>query len=341
MGNDTTDLGWHDESKRSQDSPANIYELNCQWTLRQHGAFKVTWTVSRRHDCFALRRQVPILKARNAPRKKQGIQSKGFCQLSMAGRGLQPAFGVADKTVMDLRHWRVLVGRNVTESIQTESVLFCASVDASLLGRSRRLGTLQSYATDQTLRCVKAMEDTSLFGYLDELFGYAMVLARNPTEAADLVQETFVRALKAKESLRYGSNVKSWMFTILRNIWLNQLRHKRRAPQVVELEAYQSTADTAIKTSKDPYAQYVSEMEQKEVRNAIQQLPAQFREIIILREYEELSYQEIAALLECPAGTVMSRLSRARSRLRVLLSENEQSFQQNESRKFKGSSPEL
>jgi RNA polymerase sigma-70 factor (ECF subfamily) len=171
------------------------------------------------------------------------------------------------------------------------------------------------------------MQETTLSDYIDGLFGYAMVLTRNPSEAADLVQETYVRALKAKESLRPSSNVKSWMFTILRNIWLNQLRHKRSAPQIVELDAHEGIADVAIETSKDPHAQYVSEVEQKEVRNAIQQLPAEFREIIILREYEELSYQEIAAMLECPAGTVMSRLARARSKLRVLLSGNAQFFQ--------------
>ncbi len=164
------------------------------------------------------------------------------------------------------------------------------------------------------------MQETTLSGYIDGLFGYAMVLTRNPADAADLVQETYVRALKAKESLGPGSNVKSWLFTILRNIWLNQLRHERTAPQLVELEAHEGIADVAIETSKDPHAQYVSKIEQETVRNAIQQLPAEFREIIVLREYEELSYQEIAAMLECPAGTVMSRLARARSKLRVLLS---------------------
>jgi RNA polymerase sigma-70 factor, ECF subfamily len=164
------------------------------------------------------------------------------------------------------------------------------------------------------------MDDMSLFGYIDGLFGYAMVLARNPGEAADLVQETYICALKANESLRHSSNGKSWMFTILRNIWLNQVCHKGSAPQIVELMADEGTADTAINTSKDLHAQYISKIEQKEVRNAIQQLPAQFREIIVLREYEELSYEEIAAMLECPAGTVMSRLAGARSRLRVLLS---------------------
>jgi RNA polymerase sigma-70 factor, ECF subfamily len=170
------------------------------------------------------------------------------------------------------------------------------------------------------------MHDMTLSRYIDGLFGYALVLTRNPAEAADLVQETYVRALKAKERLRPSSNVKSWMFTILRNIWLNQLRHKRSAPQIVELEAYEGIEDVAIETSKDPHAQYASKMEQEKVRNAIQQLPTEFREIIVLREYEELSYQEIAAMLECPAGTVMSRLAGARSKLRVLLSGNEQSF---------------
>jgi RNA polymerase sigma-70 factor (ECF subfamily) len=114
------------------------------------------------------------------------------------------------------------------------------------------------------------MQETILSGYIDGLFGYAMVLTRNPVEAADLVQETYVRALKAKQSLRPSSNVKSWLFTILRNIWLNQLRHARTAPQIVELEAHESIADVAIETSKDPHAQYVSKMEQEKVRNAIQ-----------------------------------------------------------------------
>jgi len=191
---------------------------------------------------------------------------------------------------------------------------------------------------ESKLEVCAEMQDTTLSCYIDGLFGYAMVLTRNPAEAADLVQETYVRALKAKESLRPSSNVKSWLFTILRNIWLNQLRHERTAPQIVELEADESIANKLTETAKDPHGQYVSKMEQEKVRNAIQQLPAEFREIIILREYEELSYQEIATVLDCPAGTVMSRLARARSKLRVLLSVNDQSFQRNKNRKAKGRS---
>ena len=156
--------------------------------------------------------------------------------------------------------------------------------------------------------------------YVDSLYSYALVLSRDRTEAEDLVQETCLRAIRAMGSLRPDSNAKSWLFTILRNIWFNQLRQWRAAPEVVELDLDGDGANRAADTRKDPYATYVSNIEQEQVRTAIQQLPVEFREVIILREYEDLSYQEIATVLECPAGTVMSRLARARSRLRDLLS---------------------
>ena len=155
--------------------------------------------------------------------------------------------------------------------------------------------------------------------HLDALYSYAMVLSRNPTEAEDLVQETCARAIRATGSLREDSNVKSWLFTILRNIWLNQLRQQRTAPKFAELDVDESIADVAIDTAEDPLTSYMNKVERERVRQTIQQLPAHFREVILLREYEELSYEEIASLLNCPAGTVMSRLARARSRLRELL----------------------
>ena len=166
----------------------------------------------------------------------------------------------------------------------------------------------------------RTMEDTTLPSYMDGLYAYSMVLSRNPAMAADLVQETYLRALKAKESLRPDSNVKSWLFTILRNIWLNQLRHERAGPKIAELDSDENLADVSIATSEDPHDLYVRNLQREQVRTAIQKLPIEFREIIILREYEELSYSEIANVLQCPMGTVMSRLARARSRLGDLLS---------------------
>jgi RNA polymerase sigma-70 factor (ECF subfamily) len=156
--------------------------------------------------------------------------------------------------------------------------------------------------------------------YLDALYSYAVMLSRNRTEAEDLVQETCLRALRATQRLRPDSNVKSWLFTILRNVWFNRLRQWGRVPKIVELEPDGIGQIGAADSAKDPHATYVSNIEQEQVRNAIQQLSVGHREIIILREYEELSYREIATVLGCPLGTVMSRLSKARSNLRGLLS---------------------
>ncbi|MBB6146428.1 RNA polymerase sigma-70 factor (ECF subfamily) [Silvibacterium bohemicum] len=164
------------------------------------------------------------------------------------------------------------------------------------------------------------MYDTAFMQHLSGLYGYAMALTRNDSEAQDLVQETCLRALPKLGSLRADSNLKSWLFTILRNIWLNQLRQKRSASNFAELDTDESIADLVQEPSQNPHDSYVGKMEREWVRQAIERLPVASREIILLREYEELSYQEIADVLECPPGTVMSRLARARSKLRSLLS---------------------
>jgi RNA polymerase sigma-70 factor (ECF subfamily) len=163
--------------------------------------------------------------------------------------------------------------------------------------------------------------DATGIEYLDGLYSYALVLTRNHVEAEDLVQETYVRAIQAMGRLRAGSNMKGWLFTILRNIWFNQLRKWRNSPQMVEMEVGDDIANSIVEPSKDSHDLYVSKMETEQVRAAIQELPVEFREIILLREYEDLSYLEIASVLDCPVGTVMSRLGRARAKLRALLSD--------------------
>jgi RNA polymerase sigma-70 factor (ECF subfamily) len=155
--------------------------------------------------------------------------------------------------------------------------------------------------------------------YIDQvnrLYGYAMILTRNHAEAEDLVQETYLRAMQAMDKLRSESNLKGWLFTILRNLWLNQYRKLRTRPQLVAIDA---GSDVIAEHSKDSYDLYVSRMEAEQVRTAIHKLPVEFREVIVLREYEELAYREIAHILDCPIGTVMSRLGRARARLRSSL----------------------
>src|ERR1700726_1733515 len=157
--------------------------------------------------------------------------------------------------------------------------------------------------------------------FMNGLYGYAMVLTHNHAEAEDLVQETYVRAIPAMGRLRPDSNVKAWLFKILRNIWFNQLRKRRSEPQIVQTDEEGASLDNLVNPGQNSYEIYASELERRRVRAAIQELPMESREIILLREFEELSYQEIASLLGCPQGTVMSRLARARSMLRVLLAD--------------------
>jgi RNA polymerase sigma-70 factor (ECF subfamily) len=161
--------------------------------------------------------------------------------------------------------------------------------------------------------------DATGLEYLDSLYGYAMVLTRNRAEAEDLVQEAYVRAMPAMNRLRSESNVKGWLFKILRNAWLNHLRKRRTAPEIALSDVEDGSLGDIAEPSKDSYHALVSKLERAQVRAAIQALPPKFREIILLREFEELSYDEIAGLLHCPVGTVMSRLARARSKLRGLL----------------------
>lgn len=162
-----------------------------------------------------------------------------------------------------------------------------------------------------------------LYKALDELFdglySYAIALSRNREDAEDLVQETCMRAIRSAQTIHAEGNLKSWLFIILRNVWLNQLRRRRAAPPLAEFDEDVSLSEIAIEVGKDPHTLFESKSERERVRKAIQQLPAGPREMIVLREYEGISYRDIATILNCPIGTVMSRLQRARSKLRSLL----------------------
>jgi RNA polymerase sigma-70 factor (ECF subfamily) len=157
--------------------------------------------------------------------------------------------------------------------------------------------------------------------YLDALYGYAMILTRNQAEADDLVQETYLRAVPAFGRLLPDSNLKGWMFAIMRNAWLNQVRRSRNSPHFVELDAEEDYSHWVGRIPNDPYALFLKKRECEEVQAAVEGLPRAFREIIVLREIEGFSYQQIADILGCPAGTVMSRLGRAREKLRSVLVE--------------------
>ena len=151
--------------------------------------------------------------------------------------------------------------------------------------------------------------------HIDALYGYALVLTRNMTEAEDLVQDTYLRAASASHRPE-GCNLKSWMFVIMRNAWLNQIRHRNSGPKFVDLETGGPTVD---EVHENPHVVYLRKLEREQVQQAIESLPDAYREIVVLRDIEGFTYQEIATVLDCPAGTVMSRLGRARGKLRKIL----------------------
>ena len=154
--------------------------------------------------------------------------------------------------------------------------------------------------------------------HIDALYGYALALTHNITEAEDLVQDTYLRAASAAHRPDVHSNLKGWMFVIMRNAWLNELRHQKNGPKFVDLE---TTGPPPVdQLQETPHVVYLRKLEREQVQQAIESLPDAYREIIVLRDIEGFTYQEIAMVLNCPAGTVMSRLGRARGKLRKVLS---------------------
>jgi len=175
----------------------------------------------------------------------------------------------------------------------------------------------------------------SLLEHLDGLYSYAMSLARNESQAEDLVQETYLRATRAFGRLRPHSHIKSWLFTIMRHVFLNQIRHQYAGPLIVQIDDQACMAlDVADKDAVDPLDWYLTKQRQRDVRSAVESLPDTFREVIVLREFRALSYERIAKILECPVGTVMSRLGRARDKLRKVLQHWDHNQDQTQIRRY-------
>src|SRR5947207_463117 len=159
---------------------------------------------------------------------------------------------------------------------------------------------------------------------LDTLYGFAMVLTKDSSVAADLVQETYVHALQSWEQFTPGTQLKSWLFAILRNIWINQYRREKRRSKIISIESDNDDLSYSRSFSdKDnsPEFTLLRALRIEQVCAAVESLPGAYREVVVLRDIEGFSYSEIASILRCAEGTVMSRLSRARQKLRGLLAQ--------------------
>lgn len=148
---------------------------------------------------------------------------------------------------------------------------------------------------------------------LEQLYNFAHWLTQDRTEAEDLVQETFAKALRGFSSFRPGTNFRAWIYRILRNSFLSS----RTGLKMVMLD--EEGTDELPAENASPETVLIERANREVVQKALEELPVQFREILLLCEVEEMSYQEISETLAIPMGTVMSRLYRARKALRAAL----------------------
>jgi RNA polymerase sigma-70 factor (ECF subfamily) len=153
--------------------------------------------------------------------------------------------------------------------------------------------------------------------HLDAAYNYARWLTRNDSDAEDVVQDACVRAMRFFSSLR-GDDARGWLFAIVRNTWYSRVSRKK---EVVDPGPSALTGEERPDDALDPEERLLQKYAVARVRRALDGLPADAREVIVLRELEGLSYKEIAAVVNVPIGTVMSRLARARDRLTAVLTE--------------------
>jgi RNA polymerase sigma-70 factor (ECF subfamily) len=169
--------------------------------------------------------------------------------------------------------------------------------------------------------------EVELLGHLDTLYGVSCRMTKSTTEAEDLVQDTVVKAMRARDQFQPGTNLKAWLLRILTNTFINRYRRGGLERTVLDGPDVDSLTDgwigaTTMRAMRDPETQALTPLIEAEVQRALDELPEEFRLAVVLSDIEELSYKEIAEAMGCPIGTVMSRLHRGRKLLQKSLREH-------------------
>ncbi|MEO5535436.1 MAG: sigma-70 family RNA polymerase sigma factor [Pseudolysinimonas sp.] len=163
--------------------------------------------------------------------------------------------------------------------------------------------------------------------FMDQLYGAAIRMTRNPADAGDLVQETYAKAYAAFGSFEQGTNLKAWLYRILTNTFINTYRKNQRGPYqgtIDDLEDWQlggAESLTQGRSTRSAEAEAIDHLPDSDVKAALQSIPEDFRLAVYFADVEGFSYQEIADIMKTPVGTVMSRLHRGRRLLRDLLAD--------------------
>lgn len=160
--------------------------------------------------------------------------------------------------------------------------------------------------------------------HMDFLYNYALRMTYNAADAEDLVQETFMKAFRFWDSYEKGTNIRAWLFRIMKNAYINRYRKEKKEPETVEYDDvqnyYNNVRDSTVESGNVQETLFGNLLDDQ-VAKAIAELPDDFRTIVILCDIEELTYEEVAEFIDCPIGTVRSRLHRGRKLLRAKLLE--------------------
>jgi len=175
------------------------------------------------------------------------------------------------------------------------------------------------------------MADQAVFSdlameYMPALYTAALRMTRNPADAEDLVQETYLKAYRAFASFELGTNLKAWLYRILTNTYINTYRAKKRRPEIADVEDIEDlylyrrlSGDQATGLGRSAEEEALERFTDTDVKEAIESLPDTFRMAVLLADVEGFSYKEIAEITEVPIGTVMSRIHRGRKALQKAL----------------------
>ena len=170
---------------------------------------------------------------------------------------------------------------------------------------------------------LKAEFEQAALDHLFHLYTAAFYLAKHEVEAEDLVQETYLRAFRFFHRFEPGTNCRAWLLSILRNLFINHYRRKKREPEMVDWDridqAYGFMVEYGQNTEDNPESLFFSQLMDHEVQQALKELPEEFRLAIVLVDIEDLTYDEAGKVMGCPIGTIRSRVSRGRRILQVSL----------------------